>query len=199
MVEQFSTGYRSQVDLERISFKWNGKHAEEFDDQNGEFRRTVAEFIIDSKEAVPYELIRDIFIEDAKWAKEAWGTSNIFPSIAEKMLKVGQEYAILDFLYGFSMSFDTYACCHTIDLSGIDLQKFINFIDNQINEESDETTLKMLEAGREFFTKHLQGNAADGWVGLKPGVPITNIKVIHPLSTRIKFIAKGFLKKLFGA
>lgn len=197
MLEKFVSSYQSNINFDKVSFKWNGKHADEFEDENDEFRREVAEFIINSVDDVCYELLRDIFIEEAKWAKEAWGTSNVFPLIGEKLLRVGQEHAILDFLAGYVMSFDTFACCHTIDLSGMDLERFVKFINEQITDEKNKEILNMLEAGKELFSKHLEGNASEGWVALQPGTHVQNIKVIHPLSARIKFFILTLIKRIF--
>jgi hypothetical protein len=197
MLEQFVSVYQSDMNFDKICFKWNGKHADEFEDENDEFRREVAEFIINSPENVPYELFRDIFIEEAKWAKEAWGTSKVFPMIGEKLLKIGQEDAILDFLTGFVMSFDTYACCHTIDLSGIDLKRCIKFIDEHISDEENKDSLNMLESGKELFSKYLVGSASEGWVALQPGTPIQNVKVIYPFSAKIKFLISRLINNIF--
>jgi hypothetical protein len=197
MLDQFVINYQNDINFDKICFKWNGKHAEEFDDENGEFRREVAEFILDSEDSVRYELLRDIFLEEAKWAKEAWGTCSVFPLIGQRLLQVGGEGAILDFLSGYVMSFDTYACCHTIDLSGIDLRLFVEFIDEQIAKQGNADILNKLEAGKELFSKHLEGNASEGWFGLKPGTQIQNVRVVYPFSARVKYAISNFINKVF--
>ncbi|MDZ4821097.1 MAG: hypothetical protein SGJ20_19200 [Planctomycetota bacterium] len=71
-VTTFVAGYTS-ADECRICFAWNGKHAEEFDDANMNFRDAVYDFVLDDIEAVPIELVRDLFKAEAECSVEAWG------------------------------------------------------------------------------------------------------------------------------
>ena len=62
------------------------------------------------------------------------------------------------------------------------MKRCIKYIDEQISDEKNKDTLNMLESGKEFFSKYLDGSASEGWVTLQPGTPIQNVKVIYPFS-----------------
>ena len=79
---------------------------------------------------------------------------------------------------GFTASFDTFGACHQMELDPIVRSALIRHVEKQLNETSDERTKTKLESGKELFDKLRTGNAGEGWAVLKPGAPVTNIRVV---------------------
>ncbi|MFZ5985867.1 MAG: hypothetical protein ACOYWZ_01920 [Bacillota bacterium] len=198
-VKSFVSNYISEKDIENIEFKWNGKHAEEFEDFNQDFRFAVAEYIIENNcTDISLELVRDVFIAESEWAKEVWGTSKYFSLISECLLGKGDESIAKCFLEGFHKSFDTYACMHSITIEEHLAENYIKIFENLRMNETDEQLIKWLDSGKELMEKFIKGNASQGFVSLKPGTQIENVRVIHPLSAKIRFGIKKFINKFRG-
>lgn len=69
--KSFAENY-SKSDFDRIKFEWNGKHGDEFADPNYEFRNHLCEAIKDNFSEYSLDLIKDLYIEQAKCANETW-------------------------------------------------------------------------------------------------------------------------------
>ncbi len=114
-VSDFVKGY-SSIDLERIGFSWNGKHAPDFSDANQAFRFRVVESVCANPGVAPVGLLRDLFVESAKWTREAWGSPPGFSKLGAELLRPGGEDTLADFVWALGRSFDTWGACHEIRL-----------------------------------------------------------------------------------
>jgi len=150
-IERFVQAYTVN-DYEKVNFKWNGKHAEEFNDANLNFRQKILVFVcLYPNKVESLELLRDLFIEEAKCSKESWGVDEALFIIGENLLKIGKEKYIKEFCIGLNMSFDTYGCCSSMDLTGIDIQSLIDSINNEIRHTMNKNIKNSLEFGKEFI------------------------------------------------
>lgn len=175
--EQFVRGYETGQ-RSRIEFAWNGKHASEFHDANQDFRSKVVACICENSGQGSPELLRDLFIEESKWSVEAWCAPFTFAKLGALLLTRGGVDYLPDFLEGFTASFDTFGACHQMELDPIVRSALIRHVQQQLNETSDERTKTKLESGKELFDKLQAGNAGEGWAVLKPGTPVTNVRVV---------------------
>ena len=194
-IESFVKSY-SAAGFNGIRFAWNGKHSSEFSDTNQEYRAQVAAFVIDQPHKAPLALVRDLFLEEAKWCREAWGCSKSFPSLAEALVKKGGVAFLDDFLKGLMTSFDTFVACHQMNLRKYDVDEFSRAIEERLAKEQDKQIRALLESGRELFQKYRDGNASRGWVFLPPDTPVSNVGVVQPtIRQRIQRRLTGILKK----
>ncbi len=83
---QFADNYTS-VDFNKIKFDWNGKHGNDFHDNNIEFRIQLTEFLIPKLNTVRLELIRDIYLEEGKASEETFGVYKNFNLLAQELLQ----------------------------------------------------------------------------------------------------------------
>ncbi|RTE02655.1 hypothetical protein [Paenibacillus whitsoniae] len=118
----FAKSYQAEQ-AEFICFKWNGKRANEFIDNNLAFRREVITYI----EANQYEgvcgiLLRDLLVAEAQYSKEAWGIYRNYPALAESLIKSTGTVYLDDFLKAAFMCFDTYCATLCIDFSTVEYE-----------------------------------------------------------------------------
>ena len=168
------------ADSAQIEFAWNGKHANEFEDGNQDFRQSVVAACIEDSSTVSTELLQALFIEEAKWAREAWGSPRNFGQLGQLLLERGSEDAVRTFAIGMNYSFDTFGACHEITLSAGDLQTVTTIIEKLLEAESDEERRPQYESAKELFTKIGKGSATEGWAKVAPGTPVSNIRVVKP-------------------
>jgi hypothetical protein len=93
-------------DESRICFDWNGKHGDEFEDRNMEFRESVREAVLDDVSSAPIELVRDLFRAETQCSREAWGIVKGVGILAEELLRRGGLACLDDYLEGKFQSFD---------------------------------------------------------------------------------------------
>lgn len=164
----------------QINFAWNGKHAEDFEDTNQDFRwEVVAQCIAQPKQA-PLNLLEHLFLADAEWAAEAWGSPHHFAELGTLLLVRGQDAAIDCFSRGYVRSFDTYGACHQIQLSQPLLSKLSAAANEQFAHASEQGQRKRLEAVVELLAKIEKSTAAQGWAQVEPGTPTSSIRVVWP-------------------
>jgi hypothetical protein len=165
----------------QIKFAWNGKHAEGFEDTNQEFRWQVVAQCIAQPELAPLNLLEHLFLADAEWTAEAWGSPHHFAELGASLLVRGHEAAIDCFSRGYVRSFDTYGACHQIQLSQPLLSKLSVAASEQFAQATEEDQKKRLESVVELLTKIEKNTAAQGWAQIGPGTPVSNIHVVWPL------------------
>ncbi|MDF2524171.1 MAG: hypothetical protein K0R31_1812 [Clostridiales bacterium] len=145
----------------QIDFKWNEKHGKELVDENVEFRRNVLMWLDEHD----YEtdnglLLKDLFLAEARFAKEVWGVYRYFGLLASKLLeKTGTTY-IDDFLVSAFQSFDTYCSTAAGDYEGIDFDLIIQEIQARIGKNPDKDWTRIYKNGLELFTS-LQKKLSD--------------------------------------
>ncbi|MBP6235787.1 MAG: hypothetical protein KA536_06585 [Saprospiraceae bacterium] len=153
-LQTFADNYTS-ADFDKIMFDWNGQHGDNFLDNNYEFRMQLCEFLVPQLDITKLILIRDLFIELSKWAKEAWCVYNKYHLLAQQLLTRGGTSFIIDYLTGASQCFDTGLASGRVILTKDQKQNIFNFITNRLESESDEKTLKLLEFGKDRFKRFL--------------------------------------------
>jgi len=167
-------------DSTKTDFAWNEKHAEEFEDCNQDFRQAVVEACIDEPSTASTELLQHLFIEEAKWAREAWGSPRNFGQLGQLLLERATEEAVRTFATGMNYSFDTFGACHEITLSASNLEAVTEIVDTFLATESDDQLRPRYESVKELLAKIGEGSATEGWVKIAPVTPVTNVRVVKP-------------------
>ena len=176
---QFISNY-SEVERGRIVFAWNGKHAAEFVDANQDFRWSVVEHCLANPNLPTPLLLSHLFLADAEWSKEAWGSPHHFERLGALLLQRGEGDALASFSEGFNRSFDTFGACHAMSLSPELLERLSAATNSALAAATDETSRKLLSTLRDLFAKLAQGTASKGWATVAAGTPVTNIRVVWP-------------------
>jgi hypothetical protein len=188
-IQAFVVNY-SAASIERIRFAWNDKHGADFADANQAFRTEVVEFVVDQPHKAPLELVRDLFLEEASWCREAWGSSRHFSELAETMVKKCGVAYLDDFLKGMMASFDTFGACHQMRLREFEIDEFLQAIEERLKQAPEKRSVSLLESGRDLFKKYRDGTATKGWVLLPPNTPVSNVSEVQP--TVLQRIQKWF-------
>jgi hypothetical protein len=178
-ITEFISHY-TDASCEQIAFAWNGKHASEFQDANQVLRWEVIEICIAQPAIAPLLLLEHAFLADADWAVEAWGSPHHFAQLASVLLERGQEAAMDSFSKGFVRSFDTFGACHEVTLSKPLLLRLTQSVKESLSYATEEDHQKRFEAVLELFVKLENQTATQGWATLKPGTPVSNIRVVWP-------------------
>ncbi|HEY9104815.1 hypothetical protein [Chitinimonas sp.] len=170
----------TEADHPRLAFAWNGKHASEFVDANQDFRWQLVQACLAAPGKASPLLLQHLFLEDALWSKEAWGSPYHFADLAAALLTSGRESVLVPFAQGFVMSFDTFGACHELRLPPELVDQLALATQEMLGSTAADKERKPLEAAAELFLKLQQGSATQGWVQLAPGTPVTNIRVVWP-------------------
>lgn len=175
-VAEFVSQYTS-TSRGKIAFAWNGKHASEFQDSNQEFRWQVVSYCIAQPEQVSPLLLEHLFLADAEWAAEAWGSPVHFAQLGSLLLERGQEAVLDTFSKGLVRSFDTFGACHQIKLSKTLLARLIASAKESFSQATEHNHRKRLGSVLELFAKLENETATEGWAIIAPGTPASNIEV----------------------
>jgi len=90
----------------RIKFAWNGKHEDDFEDANEQFRNDVVERVLSQTSSVKLALIVDLYRALAAWSSEAWCIDSRVEDLARLMIELGGQDVARDFIVGAMASFD---------------------------------------------------------------------------------------------
>jgi hypothetical protein len=104
-IRSFIRGYKP-ADERRIRFQWNGKHADEFVDENLAFREAVKERVLDDLDSAPLQLVCDLYRAETQFSREAWCIDGDVARLAEHLLRRGGDRFIEDYIEGKYQSFD---------------------------------------------------------------------------------------------
>lgn len=155
-INEFITAYCSD-DFSLINFDWNNKRSKDFVDRNIEFRnKVIIYYILHCDDNINSLLLKDLFIEQSKHDKEAWGSSELLFILGEKLLLATGTLYIYEFLESAMRCFDTYGCCISIRLN----DKLVNKLKLRIKElleisSGDTNAIKLLNDGLEYITNFL--------------------------------------------
>ncbi len=114
-VAQFATSYDPK-NFNAIAFAWNGKHAEQFADANADFRRKVIDVVLAQPDAVPIELIRDLYTAETEYSREAWAVLPAVSQLAELLLIRGSNAFLDQYANGMGQGFDAALASRNISL-----------------------------------------------------------------------------------
>jgi hypothetical protein len=173
------SGY-SSVDRGRIDYAWNGKHADQFVDAHQQARWEVVSYCLGEPGNVPAELLEHLFLADAAWTREAWGSPPHFAALGALLLQRGGEAAVETFATGLSASFDTFGACHEIRLSPELAVRLSAVARERAAFATDERLRTCLESAAELLIKVQKGTAQEGWGTVAPNTPVQNVRVIWP-------------------
>jgi hypothetical protein len=138
-----------------IQFAWNGKHADDFVDSNYDFRKEVLEIVCSRKEA-PILLVRDLFVAETEWAKQAWCVEDDdVRELAQQLLDRGKQEFAIDFLRGKAQCFDTAMCCATVKIDKKISEAIVLHLRNTLRTIENETDKTLILNGIEFFSTHI--------------------------------------------
>ncbi|NNE24788.1 MAG: hypothetical protein HKN11_19490 [Rhizobiales bacterium] len=108
-VKEFVETYTD--DASAIIFDWNGKHADEFEDANEDFRSAVIDCVVADPDRVPLALLVELYRALTVRSAEAWSIDQRVETIARLMLVKGRSAVAYDYIEGARQSFD--AMCAT--------------------------------------------------------------------------------------
>ncbi|MGG1518064.1 hypothetical protein ABE504_21785 [Paenibacillus oryzisoli] len=149
----FANGYRAEQ-AEFICFKWNGKHANDFIDDNLAFRREVIQYI----EANQYEgvcgvLLKDLVVAEAQYSKEAWGIYRNYPALAKSLIRSTGTVYLDDFFQAAFMCFDTHCATLSIDFSTVEYETCLQELLAR-KATAAEGMKEVYEKGLELFSEY---------------------------------------------
>jgi len=150
-LQYFVDNYSTADNFDRIKFDWNGQHADKFHDNNYDFRMQLCEFLIPQLDSVKLELIRDLYIELSKWAKEAWCVYNKYHLFGQQLLVRGGTKYLMDYIYSSSQGFDTGLASGRLDISKELARQLFDYIDNKAKTSTDEQEKNRLSFFRQRF------------------------------------------------
>lgn len=106
-MEDFIENY-SEDNRADISFLWNGEEGyDKWGDNNFDFRREVIDLILSNKITAPDILVRDLFLIEADFAREAQGAGDTLADLGDLLLnQTGSKY-VEDYFNGKGQSSDT--------------------------------------------------------------------------------------------
>lgn len=148
-IEQYICNYASN-DI-NIRFDWNGKHSDELEDRNYQFRRLVIEQVLQRSDIAPLSLLRDLFKAETQLANEAWGVSRCVSDLANLMLIRGGIEVINDFIDGRYRSFDNYCECGRINISAVLAEEIRAELLRRLTTGTDTYSREILQSQIDFF------------------------------------------------
>ncbi|GAA5031996.1 hypothetical protein GCM10011506_24670 [Marivirga lumbricoides] len=125
----------SKKDFEDISFYWNGRHGEDFEDLNYDLRMDVCEYLVKDLRLAPDQLIVDLYTELAKSAEQTFGVYNKFHLFANELLLRGGSKYIDIYINGATRSMDTSLMSSRLDLPKSILNEITEFLEQKIKTE----------------------------------------------------------------
>lgn len=132
------------ADFDRIKLVWNGKHGQDFVDDNYDFRMQVCEFVVPQIEKVNLGLIRDLYCETGKTSPMTFGVYNKFHLFADELLKRGGTKYLLDYLHGASHSMDTGMSSGRLTISKQLAKELLDYFDELKAKTNDSEEQKLL-------------------------------------------------------
>lgn len=134
-IEEF-VKYYSEEDELKIMFAWNGKHSEEFLDENMPFRLELLKYFESRPDECSIELVAALYCAETEYAKEAWGVNRIVSLLAEQLLERGRSKYASEYLKGWGRGMDAHIQSKQVQLSMECIQELISFAKSR--KEKDE-------------------------------------------------------------
>lgn len=134
-----------------IRFNWNGRHSNEFEDRNYQFRRLVIKQVLQQSDIAPLSLLRDLFRAETLFAKETWCVNRCVSALASLMLTRGKIKVIDDFIDGRYRSFDTYCECSRINISAVLAEEIRAELLRRLTAGTDTSSREVLQSQIDFF------------------------------------------------
>jgi hypothetical protein len=156
-IDEFCSRYTSARDRARISFAWNGKHADQFEDANFRFRQRVLKVVLADLHRAPIELVRELYDAETAWAKEAWGVNlQAVRALAEELLTRGGTEFVEDFLAGkFGRGMDASGAAYFQCPREL-AERLLAEVERRLAVGAEGDRRKLLEAGRAVFREWVE-------------------------------------------
>ncbi|MGH1437823.1 MAG: hypothetical protein ACRBG0_25520 [Lewinella sp.] len=156
-IKEFIINYTSS-DFDRIKFDWNGKHGDDLEDPNMDFRINVCECVIKDFSIAPDELILDLYEELSKSSKETWGVYRNYHLIAQEVLNRGRVKYLVNYLKGATQSFDTIIASGRVKLEEEEKREIIDHVESRRDNDPIGENPKYIElALRRFAVNNENG------------------------------------------
>jgi hypothetical protein len=151
-VSEFVVGYVSARDRARVTFAWNGEHADRFHDTNEAFRERVLERALKDLDTVPLDLVRDLYDAETAWASQAWCVNaEAVSALARELLTRGGPDFVEDFLAGkVGRGMDAH-CAAYFDCSRQLADRLLAEVERRLAAGAEGHQRALLEAGRDIF------------------------------------------------
>ena len=149
-IEQFIRSYAG-TDFREIEFYWNGKHGEDFEDLNMDFRMEVCEYLVKDFSIAPDQLILDLYQELSRSSKQTWGVYQHYHLFAQEILNRGRTKYLLHYLQGAGRSFDTRLASARIKLTDEEKQEILDYVDVQMADPANAEYKAYFEWAQERF------------------------------------------------
>lgn len=176
-IQTFAKNY-SDKDFDQIKFDWNGKHGDEFEDKNFDFRMQLCETIKYDLSDSSEKLILDLYLELSKCAKESFGVYNSYHLFANELLeRTGTKY-FDEYIEGASKSMDTGLSSGRLNLSKERITEILNYIKSKVENSKNISEIKgydyMLkrfewlekEKSSKIIEKQLENDFSGKWEGI---------------------------------
>lgn len=137
-------------DEQFLCFRWNGKHGDDFEDENRLFREAIWEAVVDDLDSAPLELVRDLYRAETRCSKEAWCIAGDIDQLAEHLLRRGKDQFVEDFIEGKYQSFDaSIGTAFEVDLPLA--EHLLRVVQERLRSATDEDRIRLLRVGEETF------------------------------------------------
>jgi hypothetical protein len=170
----------SEADRPRIEFAWNQKHTPDFVDSNQEFRTAVVAHCVAHPSSATLPLLEHVFLAEAAWAREAWGSPILFPALARTLLERGGPGVLDTFSIGFLTSFDTFGACHELELPSPLMARLMIAARFKAESSTESDARSRFGAVVELLEKISKGTAMQGWHTIEPGTAVSNVRIVRP-------------------
>ena len=148
-VKRYVAGFAN--DASAISFRWNGRHEEQFEDANELFRCAVIERVIEHPDEAPLSLTVELYRALTEYSTEAWSIDERVEDLALLMLKKGGSAVARDYIIGAMQSFD--AQCATV-FAGCPrdvAEECVALAQSKLRSDKNEDERQIWEVGLERF------------------------------------------------
>ena len=170
-VENFVKRYEPSH-LGRIDFDWNGKHTNEFEDRNQDFRGEVTSYVVENPGAASVHLLQDLLAAYARWSREAWCAPHDYARVAALLLERGGPDVLPSFASSFAATFDTFCACHEMELAPVTIRSLRFRCQEILSTELSEDDRRQWESMQELFEQLAAGTAHHGLVQIEPGTEV---------------------------
>jgi hypothetical protein len=155
-IETFIATYSAAAEP-RIAFAWNGKHSESFVDSNYDFRKAVLVHVLANKETAPVPLIRDLFLAETRYSKEAWAVDPRVGELAKLLLTRGGPDYVEAFLEGKYQGMDASMAATSFAATEELLSSLVAETEHRLRAtELSASRRRLLEFGRDDFARWLK-------------------------------------------
>ncbi|MDP5138727.1 hypothetical protein ORJ04_22535 [Rheinheimera baltica] len=134
-IEDYVKNYTEEDEL-KILFAWNGKHGDDFMDENLKFRREVIKYFESGMAIFPLSLISALYDAETEFAKEAWGVHPVVSKLAKELLERGGSKYVSTYLKGWARGMDAHLQSKQIELSENCINELIKY--SKLRKENDE-------------------------------------------------------------